>query len=130
MAQRVVEYHLARLKDKRSSVRLDAVQQLLLLKADVPTETFLEAYGSEEDTDVLKAIRQHLTEVYIPRLKATNADVRRDAIQRLVSVDAIDALEALQEVFQSDSDEAIRKDAQKAGRTLWEIKKRQGTQGT
>jgi HEAT repeat protein len=126
VAQRVVEYHLARLKDKRPAVRLDAVQQLLLLKADVPTETFLEAYVGEDDSEVLKAIRQHLTEFYIPRLKATNDDVRRDAIQRLVSIDAVDALEALQEVYKSDSDEEIRKDAQKAGRTLWDVKKRQG----
>jgi len=61
VAQRVVEYHLARLKDKRSAVRLDAVQQLLLLKADVPAETFLEAYNNEADADVLKPLRQHLT---------------------------------------------------------------------
>jgi HEAT repeat protein len=125
VAQRVVEYHLARLKDKRPDVRLNAVQQLLLLKADVPTETFLEVYSSDDDSEVLKAVRQHLTEFYIPRLKATNDDVRRDAIQRLVSIDAVDALEALQEVYKSDSDEEIRKDAQKAGRTLWDVKKRQ-----
>jgi hypothetical protein len=124
VAQRVVEYHLARLKDKRSAVRSDAVQQLLLLKADVPTETFLEAYSGEEDAEILKALRQHLTEYYVARLKATNNDVRRDAIQRLVSIDAVDALEALQEVYKSDIDEDIRKDAQKAGRTLWEVKKR------
>ena len=126
MAQRVVEYHLARLKDKRPAVRLDAVQQLLLLKADVPTETFLEAYGHEADADVLKALRQHLTENYIARLKATSADVRRDAIQQLISIDAVDALEALQEVYLHDADENIRKDAQKAGRTLWEVRRRQG----
>jgi hypothetical protein len=126
VAQRVVEYHLARLKDKRPAVRLDAVQQLLLLKADVPTETFLEAYGSEDDADVLKALRQHLTEYYMARLKATSADVRRDAIQRLISIDGIDALEALQEVYLKDADENIRKDAQKAGRTLWEVRRRQG----
>lgn len=126
MAQRVVEYHLARLKDKRPAVRLDAVQQLLLLKADVPTETFVEAYGNEDDADVLKALRQHLTEYYMARLKATSADVRRDAIQHLISIDAIDALEALQEVYLKDGDENIRKDAQKAGRTLWEVRRRQG----
>lgn len=126
MAQRVVEYHLARLKDKRAAVRLDAVQQLLLLKADVPTETFLEAYNGEADPDVLKALRQHLTEYYVARLKATSADVRRDAIQHLISIEAVDALEALQEVYLKDGDEAIRKDAQKAGRTLWDVRRRQG----
>jgi hypothetical protein len=126
VAQRVIEYHLARLKDKRAAVRLDAVQQLLLLKADVPTETFVEAYGNEDDPDVLKVLRQHLSEYYMARLKATSADVRRDAIQRLISIDAVDALEALQEVYLRDTDENIRKDAQKAGRTLWEVKRRQG----
>jgi len=126
VAQRVVEYHLARLKDKRPDVRLNAIQQLLLLKADVPAETFLDAYGSEADADVLIAIRQHLTEYYIPRLKATSEDVRRDAIQRLLSIEAVDALEALQSVHLTDPDENIRKEAVKVGRLLWEVKKRQG----
>jgi len=59
-------------------------------------------------------------------LKATSEDVRRDAIQRLLSIDAVDALEALQSVHQTDPDESIRKEAVKAGRTLWEVRKRQG----
>ena len=62
---------------------------------------------------------KRLVEYHISRLKDKSPEARIKAIQELVLLEDISALEALQEVFQTDPDEDVRKAAQKAGRELF-----------
>lgn len=60
-----------------------------------------------------------IVEYHISRLKDKNPQVRMTSIQELVLLEDAAALEALQEVFENDSDDEVRKTAQQAGRELF-----------
>lgn len=62
---------------------------------------------------------KRLVEYHISRLKDKSPEARIKAIQELVLLEDISALDALQEVFRSDPDEEVRKVAQQAGRELF-----------
>lgn len=117
--QRVIAYHLARLKDKKAAVRLDAVQQLILLNTDDTLPALSEAYEHDNDEAVKDAMRAYLAPHFMTRLTDENANQRLDAIQWLVRLEAQEALKALETVYQTDPDAAVRKEAQKAGRTIF-----------
>lgn len=68
--------------------------------------------------------RQKLIDYHVNRLKDKRAEVRLDAIQELLQLEATEALEALQNVYAQDVDADVKKAAQAAGRTLF-LKKRQ-----
>lgn len=62
---------------------------------------------------------KQIVEYHISRLKDKSPDVRLKAIQELILLEDGDALEALKDVFETDSDDDVRKVAQAAGRELF-----------
>ena len=56
---------------------------------------------------------------HIARLKDKNPAVRLKAINELSLLGDPDALEALQEVYQSDAESEVRRAAQEAGRAIF-----------
>jgi len=64
-------------------------------------------------------VSKRLVEYHISRLKDKSPEARIKAIQELVLLEDISALDALQEVFRNDPDEEVRKAAQQAGRELF-----------
>jgi len=68
--------------------------------------------------------RQRLVEYHLGRLKDKRAEVRIEAIQELLQLDAVEALETLQELYKTDTDADVKKAAQNAGRVLF-LKSRQ-----
>ena len=65
-----------------------------------------------------------LVAYHIARLKDKNVDVRLSSIQELAELNDPEALDALQEMFRTDPDMAVRKAAQEAGRTIY-VRQRQ-----
>ncbi|MCS6834691.1 MAG: HEAT repeat domain-containing protein [Anaerolineae bacterium] len=68
--------------------------------------------------------RQRLVEYHLGRLKDKRAEVRIEAINELLQLDAVEALDTLQELYRNDPDAEVKKAAQSAGRTLF-LKSRQ-----
>ncbi|MGJ3238947.1 MAG: HEAT repeat domain-containing protein [Anaerolineae bacterium] len=62
---------------------------------------------------------KQIVEYHIARLKDKSPEARLKAIQELVLLESGDALDALKDVFENDSDEEVRKAAQHAGRQLF-----------
>lgn len=62
---RMVEYHIARLKDKRASIRLDSIKQLVLLQATEALEVLKEIFENDPDADVRKAAQQAGREIFL-----------------------------------------------------------------
>jgi HEAT repeat protein len=67
---------------------------------------------------VTKAVAKILA-YHIARLKDKNRQIRLQSINELQQIGDPDALNALQEVFKTDSDPEVRKAAQEAGRTIF-----------
>lgn len=63
--------------------------------------------------------KQRVTQYHIARLKDKRSAVRLDAIHELLLLEAFDALDALKDVFETDSEEEVRKAAQQAGRLIF-----------
>jgi HEAT repeat protein len=124
--QRVIAYHLARLQDKKPNVRLDAVQQLILLNVDETFAALQEAFSNDTDAAVRDATRSYLAARFIPQLSAPETAARLDAIAWLVKLEAGEALDALQTVYQNDADNDVRREAQKAGRAIFTAKSKSG----
>ncbi len=53
--KRVIEYHLARLKDKNAAVRLKAIKELELIGAVEALEPLRDLFENDPDIDVRKA---------------------------------------------------------------------------
>jgi HEAT repeat protein len=64
-------------------------------------------------------VSKRIVEYHISRLKDKSPEIRIKAIQELVLLEDISAMDALQEVFKNDPDEDVRKAAQQAGRELF-----------
>jgi len=62
---RMVEYHIARLKDKRASTRLDSIKQLVLLQATEALEVLKEIFENDPDSDVRKAAQKAGREIFV-----------------------------------------------------------------
>ncbi len=60
-----------------------------------------------------------MVEYHMHRLNHKRADIRKDAIHQLVLLNAIEALEALQDVYHNDPDPEVREEARTAGRELF-----------
>ena len=62
---------------------------------------------------------KRIIEYHISRLEDKNPQVRLKAIRELELLEASEALEPLQTLFNTDPDLDVRKAAQKAGRTIF-----------
>jgi HEAT repeat protein len=173
--QKLIEYHLTRLKDKMATVRLNALEQLLLLQAEeLPDvlemmaqdsdetirtsarehlthylrqqlqseqpqvssvileklgelhiwEPLREVYLTQTDEALRETIRQHLIPHYVSQLKDEVPSIRLEAIQWLEKLEAKEALPALQEVFNNERNGEVKKEAQRAGLTIYKSLRR------
>lgn len=68
---------------------------------------------------VIPVSQQRIIEYHIARLKDKQVKTRLDAIEQLALLNAEEALPALQEVYEKDLDEEVRKKAQQAGRAIY-----------
>jgi HEAT repeat protein len=66
-----------------------------------------------------------MVQYHINRLKDKSPDVRLKSISELSLLGDADALEALQDVFQTDDNSEVRKAAQEAGRAIFLKQKQQ-----
>jgi HEAT repeat protein len=58
VSQRIIEYHIARLRDKRAEVRLQSIEELLLLEATEAIDALKEVYDNDDDPAVRKAAQR------------------------------------------------------------------------
>ena len=56
--KRVVQYHIARLKDKRPEVRLDAIRELELLGDPDALDPLKVVFASDEDPEVRRVAQE------------------------------------------------------------------------
>lgn len=56
--ERMITYHLSRLKDKNPDVRIKSIQELVLLEAVAAYETMEELFRTDPDPAVRKAAQQ------------------------------------------------------------------------
>ncbi len=56
--ERMIAYHMARLKDKRPAVRLEAIRELRLLEATAALNVLEEVFRTDEDEDVRSAAQE------------------------------------------------------------------------
>lgn len=75
-------------------------------------------------------MRERIIEYHINRLKDKNADVRLKAIQELRLLKAIEALDALREVYETDINADVKRAAQLAGRALYNLQREQAGHNT
>jgi len=71
--------------------------------------------------------RIKIVEYHMARLQDKQAATRLDAIKELLLLEATDALEILQKVYQEDEDEEVKRSAQNAGRELFKIRLKNST---
>jgi HEAT repeat protein len=69
---------------------------------------------------------KRIVEYHIGRLQDKDPNVRLKSINELALLGDADALEALQSVYQNDSDARVKKAAQEAGRTIFLKLREQG----
>lgn len=73
MSQKIIEYHMNRLKDKRAEIRIQSIQELVLLKAFEALDTLREIYETDADTEVRKAAQVAGRELFMLQ-RASKAD--------------------------------------------------------
>lgn len=56
--KRIVEYHIARLQDKRAEVRLDAIRELILLKSPDALDALQNVFLNDRDDEVRKSAQE------------------------------------------------------------------------
>lgn len=56
--QKLLEYHIARLKDKRPEIRLQSIQELVLLNDVGALEALRDVFDSDADVEVRKAAQE------------------------------------------------------------------------
>ncbi len=135
--QRLVAYHLSRLKDKSIDVRMKAIKEMELLESDeaqaglasyfidlldnadkdVYQRAVSEFSALKPDSPVLKALTQH----YIAQLSDSSTVKRLTAIKILETLGASEAMTPLQRVFENDADQEVRRAAQEAGKTIFRL---------
>ncbi|MBN2303414.1 MAG: HEAT repeat domain-containing protein [Anaerolineae bacterium] len=67
---------------------------------------------------------------HLSRLKDKRAEVRREAIQELALLKAVEAYDTLEDMFHNDPDEVVQKTAQRAGLLLYKLKQTQAKPDT
>lgn len=71
--ERIIEYHLARLKDKQAKNRKDAIKELLLLEATEALDMLKTLYETDEDEDVRKLAQSAGREIFKIKLAKDSA---------------------------------------------------------
>lgn len=67
--------------------------------------------------------RDRMIAFHVARLQDKNPEVRLRSIRELVLLEATEALDTLKNIYLNDPDEQVRRQAQQAGRTLYNILK-------
>jgi hypothetical protein len=111
--QRVIDYHLARLKDRKADIRLDALHQLSLLKPPGWIETVRAVYGEDSDAGVREAARKQLVSFHVERLKSDQPDIRQESLRQYVTLNGSEAVRIAHTVYSNDSDKTVRQAARK-----------------
>lgn len=62
---RVTEYHIARLSDKRPEIRLDAIHQLVLLDSVEALDKLKEVYENDAEPEVRKAAQKAGRDIFL-----------------------------------------------------------------
>lgn len=65
--ERMIDYHISRLKDKRASIRIDSINQLALLNAVTALDVLREVFENDPDVEVRKAAQSAGREIYSKR---------------------------------------------------------------
>jgi HEAT repeat protein len=71
MANRVVDYHIGRLKDKNPEVRLKSINELKLLGDPAALEPLEEVYHSDPEPEVRKAAQAAGLAIFLKQKKKT-----------------------------------------------------------
>ena len=71
MPNRVVEYHIGRLKDKNPEVRLKSINELKLIGDPAALEPLKEVYESDEEAEVRKAAQDAGRDIFLKQKKST-----------------------------------------------------------
>ena len=69
MANRVVDYHIGRLKDKSPEVRLKSINELKLLGDPAALEPLEEVFHSDPEPEVRKAAQAAGLEIFLKQKK-------------------------------------------------------------
>lgn len=65
MGKRIVQYHIARLKDKRPEVRLTAIRELDLLADPDALEPLKAVYTNDDDPEVRRVAQEAGRSIYL-----------------------------------------------------------------
>lgn len=65
MSKKLVEYHIARLKDKSADARLKAIEELKLLEDPDALEALQEVFENDDDPQVRKAAQRAGREIFL-----------------------------------------------------------------
>lgn len=106
--QRVIDYHLTRLKDRKTDVRLDALHQLSLLKPDGYIETTKSVFQQDADAGVREAARKLLMQYYVEQLKSEQSEQRSEALRQYVTLNGAESMQVAYTVYNNDADGGVR----------------------
>ena len=70
--KRMVEYHISRLKDKRTNIRLEAIQELVLLGAVEALDMLEEVYRTDAEESVRRAAKDAGKQLFTQQLQERN----------------------------------------------------------
>ncbi len=62
---------------------------------------------------------KRMVDYHIKRLNNKRDDIRLEAIEELIHLDAFEALPNLEEIYRNDPNESVRRAAKNAGKTLF-----------
>ncbi len=71
--QKLLEYHISRLKDKRVEVRLQSIQELVLLNDAGALEALRDVFSNDNDVDVRKAAQEAGRVIFKNQVNPNNA---------------------------------------------------------
>lgn len=71
--QKLLEYHISRLKDKRVEVRLQSIQELVLLNDAGALEALRDVFSNDNDVDVRKAAQEAGRTIFKNQTNPNNA---------------------------------------------------------
>lgn len=78
MSQRLLEYHLSRLKDKNPQARINAIQELLLIGDTSVLESLQEVFKNDVDEEVRKVAQKAGRELFLKARTSTSENASVD----------------------------------------------------